>query len=119
MKRKLDYTISSYEDLMNFKQDLKSEISRQELEIKNNKFLKISSSIFNGESIKQPLFESFSSIDLKGILSSPIANILSTFLMSNKITRKYFISFTIIKEMVPFAIEKIKEIIDQSSSSKK
>lgn len=119
MKRKLDYTINSYEDLINFKQDLKSEISQQESEFKNNKFLKITSSVFNGESIKQPLFESISSIDLKGILSSPIANILSTFLMSNKVARKYFISFTIIKEMVPFAMDKIRKIINQKDSSKK
>jgi len=106
--------ITSFDALINYKRVLKSEISEQEREIKNNNLVKISSYLFNGESRKTPLFESISSINLKDILSGPLANMLSAFLMSNKRARKYFISFTIAKEMVPFILDKIKSIVDQN-----
>lgn len=115
MKKK----ITSYNDLLRLKKDLKIEISQLETEIRNNKILKLSSSLFNQDPIKEPLFETISSINLKDLLSGPIAKIFGTFLMSNKITRKYFVSFTIIKEMAPFLIEKIKTIIDQDDLDKK
>lgn len=105
---------TSFEDLLRLKQNSKIEISELESKIKNNKILKLSSSFLNEESMKEPLFETLSSINLKDLLSGPFAKIISTFLMSNKIARKYFISFTIVKEMIPFILEKIKSFVDQN-----
>ena len=87
--------------------------------IKNNKILKLSSSFLNEESIKEPLFESLSSLNLKDLLSGPIAKLLSTFLMSNKVTRKYFIPLIIIKEIIPFILDKIGTIVDQNDLDQK
>ena len=110
---------TSYEDLLRLKQDLKYEISDLESEIKNNKILKLSSSFLNEESIKEPLFESLSSLNLKDLLLGPIGKLLSTFLMSNKISRKYFVPFVIIKELIPFVLDKIGKIVDQNDLAKK
>ena len=109
--------ITTYQDLIAAKTALKNEISTAEEEIKNNKILKFSTSILEGKSLKEPLLDSLSSLNLKNILTSPLGSVFSTFLLSNKFVRKYFITFSIIKETVPYAFEKIKEMIDQSNVS--
>lgn len=40
-----------------------------------------------------------------------IEGVLSALLLANKTTRKYFIMFTVAKEMIPFAIGKINDLI--------
>jgi hypothetical protein len=114
-------TIKTYQDLINAKKELKIEISDAENELKNNKLFKFSSAIIEGKSLKEPLLDSVSSIDLKSILSSPLGNILNTFLLTNKFVRKYFVAFTIIKETVPYALNKLKDMIEQAelNTSKK
>lgn len=111
MKRKR----KTFDDLLRIKLDLKYEISGLESEIKDNKFLKISSSFLGEESLKDSIFDSISSVSIKELLKGPLAKLLSTFLMSNKITRKYFVPFTIIKEMIPFVIEKINSFTDENN----
>lgn len=114
MKKK----ITSYQDLLIAKGDLKDEISAQEFEIKNNKFLKFSTTILSGESIKSSMFDTIKSIELKDMITSPLGNLLSTYLLSNKTIRKYFIAYTIIKETVPYAFQKLKDILDQKVEEK-
>ncbi len=108
--------ITTYQELITAKTDLKSEVSILEKELKSNKILKVFTSIFEGKSLKEPLLDS---IDLKSILASTLGNLASTFLLSNKFIRKYFIAFSIIKETVPYAFNKIKEMMDQNEISKK
>ena len=113
--------IRTYQDLMNAKNDLKLEISVAENKLKDNNVFKVSSAILEGKSLKDPIINSLSSIDLKSILSSPLGNILNTFLVSNKYIRKYFVAYTIIKETVPYAFSKLKDILEQTelNTSKK
>ena len=54
---------TSYEDLLRLKQNLKHEISGLESEIENNKILKLTASFLNEESMKEPLFETISSMN--------------------------------------------------------
>lgn len=110
--------ITSYQDLLVVKDNLKDEIDAQEFEIKNNKFLKFSTTIMSGESIKSSVFDTLKSIELKEIITSPIGNLLSTYLLSNKIIRKYFVGFIIVKETLPYALQKLKDLLDQVETKK-
>ncbi len=110
--------ITSYQDLLIAKDDLKDEISAQEFEIKNNKFLKFSSTVISGKPLKNKIFDTISSVELKDIITSPLGNLLSTYLLSNKTIRKYFVAYTILKETVPYAFQKLKDILDQQSETK-
>jgi len=112
-------SITSYQELIAAKTELKQEVSKLEEEIKNSKILKLSSSIIDGKSLKEPLLDSLHSIDLKNILASPLGNLASTFLLTNKFVRKYFVAFSILKTTVPYALNKIKELIEQREVSKK
>ncbi|MDH3323001.1 MAG: hypothetical protein OEM04_08425 [Flavobacteriaceae bacterium] len=105
--------IRTYEDLIIAKQFLKSEIKQQEAEFKNNPVVKISSSLFKGNSLKSksnnPLasLASFSS----GNYIKTAEKLLRTVLMTNKRTRGIFISFIIAKEMIPFTLQKINDLM--------
>lgn len=112
-------SINTYQELITAKKELKLEVTTLEEEIKDNKLLKFSTSIIEGKSLKEPILDSLQSLDLKNILASPLGNLATTFLLSNKFIRKYFIAFSIIKETVPYAFTKIKELIEQSELSKK
>ena len=107
--------ISSYHDLILAKQELKQDINFIEEDLKNNNIIKLSSTIIGGKFNKNTVFNS---LDLKGILSSPIGQFASTLLLSNKFIRKYFVAFVVIKETVPYALSKIKEIIDVNNIGK-
>jgi len=103
--------ITSYRDLQRVKQNLKDKIADQEMQFKDNQLFNYASLLFSGKSIKKPLLDSISSLNFKDILYGPIGNILNTFLMTNKLTRKYFITFSLLKEMVPFTIQKLSEVL--------
>ena len=105
--------ISTYSELLQAKKSLKSEISKNELEIKSNKFLKLTSAIGSGDSIKKTVLETVTSVNLKELISSPIGNMASTFLLTNKSVRKYFIAFTILKETIPYAFDKLKSTLNE------
>ena len=111
--------ISTYQELIAARTELKSEVSSIEHEIKNNKIIQFSSSIIDGKSLKEPLIESLHGFDLKSIWTSPIGSLASTFFLTNKYIRKYFIAFSIIKETIPYAFKKVKEMIDNQEYSKK
>lgn len=119
LKTMMSKRIATYQDLIDAKTTIKKEIIYIENSIKDNKFIKVSSSIIEGKSLKEPLLDSLQSINLKTVLASPLGSLASTFLLSNKFIRKYFITFAIIKETVPYAFNKIKEMIDESELSKK
>ncbi len=114
----MNKNITTYQELIAAKKDLKQDVLLTENELKNNKLLKFSTAIIEGKSLKEPLLDSLYTIDLKNILASPLGNLASTFLLTNRYVRKYFIAFSIIKETVPYAFNKIKEMIDQSEFTK-
>ena len=88
--------ITTYQDLLDAKNELKEEISLQEIEFQNNKFIKFATSMDRGEPLKGTVLESLSSVGFKDIITSPLGSLLSTYLLSNKVIRKYFIGFTIL-----------------------
>lgn len=104
------FNINSFEGLKNAKNSLKRDIEEQELTFRNHPLIKISSSLFNGSSFKSSLKTSVDSISLDSFKSLG-ANLLSTILMANKKTRKFFIAFVIAKEMIPFTLQKINELV--------
>jgi len=112
MSIKNNLKIHSYKDLINAKILLRSEIEEQENSFMNNPVFKISSSFFKGNSFKNSFQKSFESLSLDDIKKTG-ENLLSTVLMANKKTRKFFIAFIIAKEMVPFVFMKINEVFSQ------
>jgi len=109
MSKEINFNITSYEDLLKAKNILKSEIEEQEVSFINNPLFKISSSLFSGGSLKGSFQKSFETLSIDDIKKTG-ENLLSTFLMANKRTRKFFIAFVVAREMVPFLFTKINEL---------
>lgn len=110
MRSKLNQRISTFEELNLAKKKLSIQIKEQEEEILGNPIISIPSAILQGGTFKNSLktsMESFSLDHLKGMTLS----LLSSFLMANKKTRKFFVAFIIAKEMVPFLLQKINEYV--------
>ncbi|MDT0553914.1 hypothetical protein [Urechidicola vernalis] len=112
-------SIKTYQDLIAAKKELKQEITTVETAIKDNKLLRFSSTIIDGKSLKKPIIETLGGLDLKNVLASPLGSLASTFFLSNKYVRKYFVAFTILKETIPYAYGKIKEMLEQQENLKK
>lgn len=110
MSNAINFKINSYKDLKNTKTLLRSEIEEQEISFKNNPIFKISSSFFKGGSFKSSFQNSFESVAFDDLRKMG-QNLLSTVLMANKKTRKFFIAFIIAKEMVPFTLQKINDLL--------
>ncbi len=118
MSNDVNFKINSFEDLLSAKKRLKSEIEDQENSFMDNPVFKISSSFFSGDSFKNSFQKSFDSLSLNDIIKTG-ENLLSTVLMANKKTRKYFIAFVVAKEMVPFLFMKINEMFKHSDPIEK
>lgn len=110
MSRQNSIHINSYADLKEAKKQLKLDIVIQEEAFRNNPIFKISSTLFKGAPFKTSFNTTMESISLENY-KKMAENILSTFLMANKKTRKFFIAFIIAKEMIPFTIQKINEVM--------
>lgn len=104
------HTITSFEELQRAKHALKDKIYFQELELKDTKIFKIGSSLLGLKSSNEPSVNSMSPFNLNGIVNGPIGTLISTVLMANSRTRKYFVSFSIAKEIIPLALKRINEI---------
>lgn len=110
MKIKSEKKISTFKELNAAKLELASTISQQEDQILNNPLFSIASSIFHGGSVRSSLKDSMESISLENYKKAAL-NLLSTVLMANKRTRKFFVGFIIAKEMVPFILDKVNEYV--------
>jgi hypothetical protein len=117
MSNGLNFKINSYDALISAKKILKSDIEEQENSFINNPVFKISSSLFSGDSFKNSFQKSFDSLSLSDMIKTG-ENLLSTVLMSNKKTRKFFIAFIVAKEMVPFLFMKINEMFSHNEPVK-
>lgn len=109
MSKKLihKYDITSFEQLQQVRKNLKQVIKDQETSFKNSPLIKISSTLSNTGSITKSLKDGFSDINFKSA-----ETIVSSLLLTFKSTRKYFVGFLIAKEMVPFMVNKVKEITE-------
>lgn len=102
--------IKSLADFNRARQELKVEIKNQESEILNSPIFTIPAALFNAGSVKDNLQDSFGSISLHDYRKAAIS-LLSTALMANRKTRKFFVGFIIAKEMVPFILDKLNEFL--------
>ncbi len=106
------YDIKSYEDLRAARKKLRISIQEQEQSFKDNPIIKIVDSIKNKESIKSTLFD-----NLPEIKFETGEKLIGSFLLTNKVTRKYFAGYLVAKEMIPFLIDKIKGLINSKEKS--
>lgn len=121
-KNEITKNIHSYSDLLKARRQLKDEVLKLESEMKNNTLLKVGTALFSKD--KSTPFNKPLSFIPSGSSLSPSSNavvataesLLGTLLISNKITRKYFIAYTVAKEMVPFAIKKFSEIFKKKDT---
>ena len=110
MKSRSGARITTFNELNVAKQNLANTIKKQEKEILNSPLLSIASTIFQGGSVRSSLKDSMESFSLENYKKAAM-NLLSTVLMANKKTRKFFVGFIIAKEMVPFILEKVNEYV--------
>ena len=118
MNNRKAYTINSYQELTEAKLRLKSKINDQVFELKNNKIVRFASFLTDGEKKDDTVDRSLGSIDVMELLNGPVVKLISSLLIKNKLTRKYFIAFIIAKEMAPYLIGKVNEIFFQNDSEK-
>lgn len=104
--------IKTYEDLLVAKQFLKSEIKKQEASFQNNPLFKISKSLHRGGSLKSSIKNPLASLNSENYFKVA-ESLLSTILFANKKTRSIFIGYVIAKEMIPFTLQKINELLNR------
>jgi hypothetical protein len=110
MMSKSRVRITTFQELNLAKQHLAFKIKSQEEEILNNPVFTIPAAIFQGGSVKNSIKESLDSISFDHYKKAALS-LLSTALMANKKTRKFFVAFIIAKEMVPFLLEKVNDYV--------
>lgn len=108
MKNSLHTNIRTFEELKTAERNLADEIKELEDSLMSNPIITIPSAIFKGGSVRSSLKSSMSAISFEDFKKSAI-NLISTALLANRRTRKFFVAFVIAKEMVPFVIEKVGE----------
>ena len=118
MNNRKAYTINSYQELTEAKLKLRSRISEQVFELKNNKIVRLASFLMDGEKKDDSVDRSLGSFDVMELLNGPIVRLISSLLIKNKLTRRYFIAFVIAKEMAPYLISKVNDIFFQNDSEK-
>jgi len=96
--------IHSFDDLQLTIKELKEELKQQEEVFKQSPLVKITSTLSGKKSIRSLIS---SEITPRNIMSD--SKLINTLLLSNKFTRKYFVGYTIAKEMIPFTFRKITE----------
>lgn len=102
--------IETFADFNRARQKLDLEIKNQEAEILDSPIFTIPAALFNAGSVKDNLKDSFGSISLHDYKKAAMS-LLSTALMANRRTRKFFVGFLIAKEMVPFILDKVNEFV--------
>ncbi|MGA9271639.1 MAG: hypothetical protein WBV45_13540 [Lutimonas sp.] len=102
--------ITSMKDLNQAKESLRLEIAAQEVELLENPLLSIPMALFDGTSVKGSIHDSLESFSL-GNYKNAVMSLLSTFLMANRKTRKIFIVFMLAKELVPFVVHKMNDVL--------
>ena len=102
------YNIESFEDLKFAQEQIRKDNKVIEQSIKENPVLKISSSLLGGGSVKNTFVNS-----LSGENKHAGSKMIKTLLLASKFTRKYFIGYTIAKEMIPYTLDKISGLVNK------
>lgn len=108
-KFKNKYKIQSYNDLSLAIQQLKVETVILEKEILEKPIVKMVSSLNKKQERKETFLGML--MNSKESLSSTI---IKSFFMSNKLTRKYFTAYMVAKEIIPQAVNEIKNAVNKS-----
>ena len=101
------YNIESFEDLKFAQEQIRKDNEDIELAFKDNPVIKISSSLLGGESIKETISNNLFTGDRR----QSGAKMIKALLLANKFTRKYFVGYTIAKEMVPYTLHKVNQLL--------
>ncbi len=101
---KNEFNIESFDDLKFAQEQIRNDNKRIEQSFKENPIVKFSSSILGGESVKDVFSNNL------GVGKKSGLKIIQSLLLANKATRKYFIAYTIAKEMVPYTMYKVSEL---------
>ena len=102
--------IRSMKDLNEAKAKLKLQIAAQENELMEHPIVSIPLALIDGTSVKGSLHDSMESFSL-GNYKNALYGLVSTVMLANRKTRKIFIVFMIAKEVVPFLIRKMDDMI--------
>ena len=102
--------IRSMQDLNRAKESLRLEIASQEVELLEHPLVSIPMALIEGSSMKGSIHDSIESFSL-GNYKNALMSLLGTFLLANRKTRKIFIVFMLAKELVPFVVNKMSEIV--------
>ncbi len=103
---KKKYDIFSYEELQQERMLLKQKIIEQENSLKENPVVKIANSFNGSKSVTGSVKEALSEFNFQSG-----ETLISSLLLASKATRKYFIGYTVAKEMVPYLLQKVKEVL--------
>lgn len=102
--------IRSMKDLKAAKDRLRLEIAAQEIELLEHPLVSIPLSLMEGTSVKGSIHDSLESLSL-GNYKNAIMSLVGTVMLANRKTRKIFIVFMIAKELVPFMINKVNDMM--------
>ncbi len=106
--------ITTYQDLISARRELKEEIIYIEEEIKYSKIVQISNFfISKGKYLRNVDLTSIRIPQVKDIINSPIGKVAGTYLLSNKKIRKYFIAFVVARKTIPYALTEIKKVVSK------
>jgi len=103
---KNEFNIESFDDLKFAQEQLRLDNENIELSFKDNPVVKISSSLLGGNSVKDTFVNNLSVGNRKSG-----AKMIKALLLASKVTRKYFIGYTIAKEMVPYTLHKVNDLL--------
>lgn len=110
MKVNTKTPIRSMKDLNRTKERLRLEIAAQEVELLEHPLVSVPMALIEGSSIKGSIHDSLESFSL-GNYKNALMSLVGTFLLANRKTRKIFIVFMLAKELVPFVIHKMNDIV--------
>jgi hypothetical protein len=102
--------IRSMQDLNRAKENLRLEIAAQEAELLEHPVVSIPMALMEGTSVKGSIHDSIESFSL-GNYKNAVMSLVGTFLLANRKTRKIFIVFMLAKELVPFIVHKMSDIV--------
>ena len=103
-------SITTYEDLIKAKQSLKLDVSLLEREIMNSKIVKVSNFVIDHDFHKKPNLENLNLGSFSWMLNSSVGKMATTFVLSNRKLRKYFVAFLLLKETVPIVRKLFRKI---------
>ena len=110
MKIETKTPIRSMQDLKRAQESLRLEIAAQEVELLEHPLVSIPMALIEGTSVKGSIHDSIESFSL-GNYKNAQMSLLGTFLLANRKTRKIFIVFMLAKELVPFVVQKMSDIV--------